>query len=75
MTALDEEIKALRDRVEELEADEVDRERAEKVQNALYRIAETASIAEDMQAFYAEMHRIVGELMYAGNFYIALYDD
>ena len=28
-----------------------------------------------MQAFYAEMHRIVGELMYAGNFYIALYDD
>ncbi len=31
--------------------------------------------AEDMQAFYAEMHRIVGELMYAGNFYIALYDE
>ena len=28
-----------------------------------------------MQAFYAEMHRIVGELMYAGNFYIALYDE
>ena len=28
-----------------------------------------------MQAFYAEMHRIVGELMYADNFYIALYDE
>jgi GAF domain-containing protein/CheY-like chemotaxis protein/HPt (histidine-containing phosphotransfer) domain-containing protein len=75
MTALDDEIKALRDRVAELEASEADRERAERVQGALYRIAETASTAEDMQAFYAEMHRIVGELMYAGNFYIALYDD
>jgi GAF domain-containing protein/CheY-like chemotaxis protein/HPt (histidine-containing phosphotransfer) domain-containing protein len=75
MTALDDEIKALHDRVAELEASEADRERAERVQGALYRIAETASTAEDMQAFYAEMHRIVGELMYAGNFYIALYDD
>ena len=28
-----------------------------------------------MQDFYAEMHRIVGELMYADNFYIALYDE
>ena len=75
MTALDDEISALRDRVAELEASEADRERAEQVQNALYRIAETASAAEDMQDFYAEMHRIVGELMYADNFYIALYDE
>ena len=75
MTALDDEIRELRDRVAELEAHEAGRERAEKVQDALYRIAETASTAEDMQAFYAEMHRIVGELMYAGNFYIALYDE
>ncbi len=75
MTALDDEIRTLQARVAELEAHEAGRERAEKVQDALYRIAETASIAEDMQAFYAEMHRIVGELMYAGNFYIALYDD
>ena len=75
MTTLDDEIKALRYRIAELEASEADRERAARVQDALYRIAETASTAEDMQAFYAEMHRIVGELMYAGNFYIALYDD
>ena len=75
MTTLDDEIGALRDRIAELEASETDRERAEKVQGALYRIAETASTAEDMQQFYAEIHRIVGELMYAGNFYIALYDD
>ena len=74
MTTLDDEIRALRDRVVELEMSEADRERAEKVQNALYRIAETASVAEDMQDFYARIHGIVRELMYADNFYIALYD-
>jgi GAF domain-containing protein/CheY-like chemotaxis protein/HPt (histidine-containing phosphotransfer) domain-containing protein len=74
MTALDDEIKALRDRVAELEASEADRGRAEKVQAALYRIAETASTAEGMQDFYAKIHAIVRELMYADNFYIALYD-
>jgi GAF domain-containing protein len=75
VTALDDEIRALRERVSELETFEGDRERAERVQSALYRIAETASAAQDMQAFYAEMHRIVGELMYADNFYIVLYDE
>jgi GAF domain-containing protein/CheY-like chemotaxis protein/HPt (histidine-containing phosphotransfer) domain-containing protein len=75
VTTLDDEIRTLRDRIAELEASESDRERAEHVQAALYRIAETASAAEDMQAFYAEMHRIVGELMYADNFYIVLYDE
>ena len=68
MTQLDDEIRALRDRVSELESFEGDRDRAERVQSALYRIAETASAAQDMQAFYAEMHRIVAELMYADNF-------
>jgi len=74
MTALDDEIRTLRARIAELEAAEAERDRAEKVQNALYRIAETASIAEDMQDFYAKIHTIVRELMYADNFYIALYD-
>jgi signal transduction histidine kinase len=49
--------------------------RWQQVQSALYRIAETASAAQDMQSFYAEIHRIVGELMYAENFYIVLYDE
>ena len=57
MTTLDDEIHTLRDRVAELEASEAGRERAEKVQNALYRIAETASAAEDMQEFYARSTR------------------
>ena len=50
-------------------------ENAEKVQDALYRIAELASAAQDMQEFYRATHEIVGELMYAKNFFIALYDD
>ena len=54
---------------------ESDLDRSLQIQSALYRIAETASAAQDMQAFYAEIHRIVGELMYAENFYIVLYDE
>jgi len=45
-----------------------------RVQDALYRIASAASAAQDLDAFYAEMHAIVGELMYARNLFIALYD-
>jgi GAF domain-containing protein/CheY-like chemotaxis protein/HPt (histidine-containing phosphotransfer) domain-containing protein len=75
MTTLDDEIRTLEARIAQLEAAEAERDRAERVQAALYRIAETASAAQDMGAFYAEMHRIVGELMYADNFYIVLYDE
>jgi GAF domain-containing protein/CheY-like chemotaxis protein/HPt (histidine-containing phosphotransfer) domain-containing protein len=74
-TDLTDETRALRERLTELEAREADHQRSEKVQAALYRIAETASSAQDMQEFYAEIHRIVGELMYANNFYISLYDE
>jgi len=53
----------------------VSNDRTDRLQAALYRIAETASSAQDMQGFYADIHRIVGELMYADNFYIVLYDE
>src|SRR5215207_1038529 len=69
------EIAALRQRVAELEALEAERRRAEQVQSALYRIIDAASAATNMPEFYAAMHRIVGELMYADYFYIALYDE
>ncbi|HYN37230.1 MAG TPA: response regulator [Actinomycetota bacterium] len=49
--------------------------KAELVQDALYRIAELASAAQDMEQFYASLHEIVGELMYANNFYIVLYNE
>ena len=47
---------------------------AEALSSALYRIAEKTSSAEDLQAFYAAVHNIVAELMYARNLYIALVD-
>ncbi|MEO6578423.1 MAG: hypothetical protein ABIO99_05945 [Candidatus Limnocylindria bacterium] len=62
-------------RIDELEARLKAAESADRVQGALYRIAETASAAQDMPSFYAAIHEIVRELMYADNFYIALYDD
>jgi PAS domain S-box-containing protein len=52
-----------------------ERPHAGKVQDALFRIAELASAARDMQEFYAATHEVVGELMYAENFFIALYDE
>jgi diguanylate cyclase (GGDEF)-like protein/PAS domain S-box-containing protein len=48
---------------------------SERVQAALFRIAQVASSVPDMEAFYASIHAIVGELMYAQNFYLALADD
>jgi two-component system cell cycle sensor histidine kinase/response regulator CckA len=50
------------------------RRRAEHVQQATYRIAEAALATENLHALLAEVHRIVGELMPAKNFYVALYD-
>ncbi|HEY7525672.1 MAG TPA: GAF domain-containing protein [Candidatus Limnocylindria bacterium] len=73
--SVERELAAARRRVSELEAREEEHRRTAKVQAALYRIAETASAAEDMQAFYGDIHQIVRELMYADNFYIALYDE
>jgi two-component system cell cycle sensor histidine kinase/response regulator CckA len=51
-----------------------DRKRVEVLSSALYRIAEKSSSAQDLQQFFAAVHGIVDELMYARNFYIALFD-
>jgi len=51
-----------------------DRRRVEALSSALYRVAEKSSSAHDLQQFFAAVHSIVDELMYAHNFYIALYD-
>lgn len=45
-----------------------------KIQKALFEIADAASAMKDMPSFYKKLHRIVGKLMYAENFVIALYD-
>jgi len=62
----------IRRRLENVEAE---RHRSEKVQSALFRIAELASAAQDMLEFYRAVHAVVGELMSAKNFFIALFDD
>jgi PAS domain S-box-containing protein len=72
---LSSELAEARRRLVELESAEAQRQEAEKVQAALYRIAELASTAQDMQGFYRAVHAVVGELMYANNFFIALYDE
>jgi len=51
-----------------------EQKRTEALNSALYRIAEKTSSAEDLQQFYAAIHGIVGELMYARNLYIAVFD-
>ena len=48
---------------------------AENLKNALYRIAEKASAVEDLPEFYAFLHQVVGELLYARNFYVAIHDE
>src|SRR5512139_3357487 len=54
---------------------EADLERQLKIEQALYEIADAASSVTDLPSFYKRLHGIVGTLMYAGNFFIATYDE
>ncbi|MBI2681660.1 MAG: PAS domain S-box protein, partial [Acidobacteriales bacterium] len=54
--------------------DITERKRAEQLQSALYRIADRATSVGDLSALYKAIHGIVSELMYANNFFIALYN-
>lgn len=56
----------------ELRSEVVERQRAEQLQRALYRIAELSIAAETLEQFYATVHEEVGKLLYARNFFIAL---
>jgi diguanylate cyclase (GGDEF)-like protein len=51
-----------------------ERERAEHLQSALFQIAELSSRQGDTHELFESLHGIVGELLSAQNFYIALYD-
>jgi diguanylate cyclase (GGDEF)-like protein len=59
----------------ELHAEVIDRERAEKLQQALFRITELSMTADSLARFYADLHSIIGELLYAKNFYVAVLSD
>jgi diguanylate cyclase (GGDEF)-like protein/PAS domain S-box-containing protein len=47
--------------------------KAERMQSAMFRIAQLSRESETLDAFYAAVHGVVGELMNARNFYIAEY--
>ncbi len=54
--------------------DVTEEKRGEQIQLATYRISEAAHAAGNLQELFGAIHRAVGELMPARNFYIALYD-
>ena len=51
-----------------------EQKREQALNSALFRIAEKSGSAEDLTQFYSAIHTIVGELMDARNFYIAVCD-
>ncbi len=54
--------------------DVTERRRSERLQSALYRIAEVSTTAGDLTEMYPAIHRIVSHLLDARNFYIALHE-
>ena len=54
--------------------DITERKRAEQIQAATYQISEAANTAKTLPELFRAVHEIVGQLMSARNFYIALYD-
>ncbi len=46
-----------------------------KIQTALYEIAEATNSSHNLDDFFKRIHSIVGDLMYANNLFIALYDE
>lgn len=48
--------------------------KSERLQAALFRISQLSHETESLDALYASVHAVVGELMNAKNFYVATYD-
>lgn len=46
----------------------------EKTQKCLFKISESVNSTRDLNELFSSVHRIIGELMPAQNFYISLYD-
>lgn len=58
-----------------LQQEVLERQRAERLQSALFRIAQLATADIDENEFYERVHAMVGELINAANFFIALLSD
>ena len=48
---------------------------AEKLQRCLYRIASISQADLNLKDIYQQLHEIIGELLYARNFFIGLLDE
>lgn len=59
----------------DLQAEIIERQRSERLQRALFRIAELTITSDTLGRFYSQVHDVVSELLYARNFYIALLSD
>lgn len=69
---VDERTRQLHEANRELQREVAERERGERLQAALYRIAALAGGGEDSERFFSEVHATIGGLIDARNFYIAL---
>lgn len=56
-------------------SDITERKAAEKLQQALYLISETVNSSLDLEKLYSSVHQIIGQLILAENFFIAIYDE
>ncbi|SDJ15236.1 GGDEF domain-containing protein [Pseudomonas abietaniphila] len=54
--------------------DITERKRSESMRTALFRISEAAHVASDLPALFKEIHRVIGDLLPARNFFVALLD-
>jgi diguanylate cyclase (GGDEF)-like protein/PAS domain S-box-containing protein len=55
--------------------DITERKQAESMQAALYAISEAAHTAEDLLSLFQLIHQIIGKLLPAANFSVAMYDE
>ena len=63
------------DRVIVSTVDITEQTQADKIQSAIYQVSNAASTTENLNELYHSIHMILGGLMPAKNFYIALYNE
>jgi len=60
---------------EQLKRETQERQHAEELRTALYRIAEAADRTASLEELYQQVHEIIAKVILAESFYIALYDE
>lgn len=61
--------------IHQLEQELADCKRSEKLQHALYKITSIEYDNNRRNEFYQEVHEIIGEIVFAKNFFVALYNE